>query len=301
MFTAPPGETGLFWGVFDVCVRCIEISSRHSWNISFQHQQNNMEPKTCGRRSRPSQATKAGVHPPCVARWTSFMLVLTSSTKSQLSNPLLLTSHCQYPQQMWEEPFWEWMWAKLLGLITSLCPFWWSTLRTGFPAQQRKHSSQPGPSLVCIKAKRSTGDAISTAFHSVFTHLENNNRMLFVDFSSAFNTISPMKLIGKLSTLGLSTIHCNWILDFLINRPQKVRSGAPRQSPPGMCTQPPLVPAVNRQLQFLTWRELCCEVCGWHHHHRLDFKQQWAFIFLRKCTILQSGVQRTTYCSFVSD
>ncbi len=84
------------------------------------------------------------------------------------------------------------------------------------------------PHQFAFRTNRSTEDAISTALHSVFTHLENNNtyiRMLFVDFSSAVSTISPMKLIGKLSTLGLSTTLCNWILDFLTNRPQTVRIG----------------------------------------------------------------------------
>ncbi len=85
------------------------------------------------------------------------------------------------------------------------------------------------PHQFAFRISRSTEDAITSALHSVFTHLENNNtyiRMLFVDFSSAFNTISPMKLIGKLSTLGLSTTLCNWILDFLTNRPQTVRIGS---------------------------------------------------------------------------
>ncbi len=62
-----------------------------------------------------------------------------------------------------------------------------------------------------FRANRSTEDAISAALHSVFTHHENNNTYI----SSAFNTISPMKLIGKRSTLGLSTTLYNWILDFL--------------------------------------------------------------------------------------
>jgi hypothetical protein len=35
--------------------------------------------------------------------------------------------------------------------------------------------------------------------------------MLFIDYSSAFNTIVP----SKLKTLGLNTSLCNWILDFL--------------------------------------------------------------------------------------
>ena len=48
-------------------------------------------------------------------------------------------------------------------------------------------------------------------------------QMLFIDFSSAFSTIIPQKLIGKLSLLGLNTCLCNWILDFLTGRPQSVR------------------------------------------------------------------------------
>jgi hypothetical protein len=44
-------------------------------------------------------------------------------------------------------------------------------------------------------------------------------RMLFIDYSSAFNTIVPSKLITKLRTLGLNTSLCNWILDFLKGHP----------------------------------------------------------------------------------
>jgi hypothetical protein len=49
--------------------------------------------------------------------------------------------------------------------------------------------------------------------------------MLFIDYSSVFNTIVPSKLINKLRTLGLNTCLCNWILDFLMGRPQVVRVG----------------------------------------------------------------------------
>ncbi|KAK3574434.1 hypothetical protein QTP86_006600 [Hemibagrus guttatus] len=49
--------------------------------------------------------------------------------------------------------------------------------------------------------------------------------MLFIDFSSAFNTIIPQHLIEKLSLLGLNTSLCNWILDFLTGRPQLVQIG----------------------------------------------------------------------------
>ena len=50
-------------------------------------------------------------------------------------------------------------------------------------------------------------------------------RMLFIDYSSVFNTIVPTKLIIKLRTLGLNTSLCNWILDFLMGRPKVVRVG----------------------------------------------------------------------------
>ncbi|KAK3548113.1 hypothetical protein QTP70_004890 [Hemibagrus guttatus] len=49
--------------------------------------------------------------------------------------------------------------------------------------------------------------------------------MLFINFSSAFNTIIPQHLIEKLNLLGTNTSLCNWILDFLTGRPQSVRIG----------------------------------------------------------------------------
>ncbi|KAK3554035.1 hypothetical protein QTP70_019154 [Hemibagrus guttatus] len=76
------------------------------------------------------------------------------------------------------------------------------------------------------RGNSSTEDAISTALHTSLSHLEHLNtyvRMLFVDFSSAFNTIVPHKLVDKLNNLGLTTTLCSWILDFLTNRPQNVK------------------------------------------------------------------------------
>ncbi|XP_028832433.1 uncharacterized protein LOC114788240 [Denticeps clupeoides] len=74
---------------------------------------------------------------------------------------------------------------------------------------------------------RSTNDAISHTIHTTLAHLDNKNcyARLFVDFSSAFNTVIPSKLIQKLRALGLSATLCNWVLDFLTNRRQHVRIG----------------------------------------------------------------------------
>ncbi len=50
-------------------------------------------------------------------------------------------------------------------------------------------------------------------------------RMLFLEYSSAFNTIVPARLVMKLQTLGLNKSLCCWILDFLSGRCQVVRMG----------------------------------------------------------------------------
>jgi gmma-aminobutyric acid receptor subunit gamma/cGMP-dependent protein kinase 2 len=50
--------------------------------------------------------------------------------------------------------------------------------------------------------------------------------MLFIDYSSGFNTIVTMKLINKIRTVGLNTSLCNRILVFLTGRPQVVRVGS---------------------------------------------------------------------------
>ncbi|KAI2652501.1 hypothetical protein H4Q32_005735 [Labeo rohita] len=49
--------------------------------------------------------------------------------------------------------------------------------------------------------------------------------MLFVDYSSAFNTIIPSTLSIKLEHLGLSPLICQWISNFLTGRSQAVRMG----------------------------------------------------------------------------
>ena len=49
--------------------------------------------------------------------------------------------------------------------------------------------------------------------------------MLFIDYSSAFNTIVPSKLIIKLEALGLNPALCNRVLDLLTGHPQVMKVG----------------------------------------------------------------------------
>ena len=74
------------------------------------------------------------------------------------------------------------------------------------------------PHQFAYRKNRSTDDAIATALHLALAHLDKRNiyvRMLFVDYSSAFNTIVPSRLNRKLRHLGIDPSLYNWILDFL--------------------------------------------------------------------------------------
>ncbi len=91
------------------------------------------------------------------------------------------------------------------------------------------HPCYFGPLQFAYRPNRSTDDAISQVLHSSLTHIDSKNgnyvRLLFIDYSSAFNNIVPTKLAVKLSDLGLNTSLCDWIQDFLTARPQVVKVG----------------------------------------------------------------------------
>ncbi|KAI2645121.1 hypothetical protein H4Q32_027825 [Labeo rohita] len=107
------------------------------------------------------------------------------------------------------------------------------------------------PLQFAYRTNRSVDDATAIALHHILQHLESSRtyvRMLFLDYSYAFNTIRPGKLIKKLTDLGITTSICNWILDFLTDRPQVVRMGGlvsdeltiSTGSPQGCCLSPKL-------------------------------------------------------------
>ncbi len=109
-----------------------------------------------------------------------------------------------------------------------------STVMKVFERLLKKHicSSIPAtldPLQFAYHPNRSTDDAISQVLHSSLTYIDSTNgnyvRLLFIDYSSAFNTIVPTKLAVKLSDLGLNTSLCDWIQDFLTARPQVVKIG----------------------------------------------------------------------------
>ncbi|KAK3557277.1 hypothetical protein QTP70_026263, partial [Hemibagrus guttatus] len=127
------------------------------------------------------------------------------------------------------------------------------------------------PFQFVYRPNRSTDDATSTTLHLALTHLDNKDiyiRMLFIDFSSAFNTIIPQHLIKKLSLLGINTSLCNWILDFLTGRPQSVQIGNSISSTTTLSTGAPQ----GCVLSPLLFTLLTCDRAAMHSsNHNIKF------------------------------
>ncbi len=109
-----------------------------------------------------------------------------------------------------------------------------STVMKVFERLLKKHTCSSIPATLAplqfaYWPNRSTDDAISRVLHSSLTNIDSNNgnyvRLLFIDYSSAFNTIVTIKLVFKLTDLGLNSSLCDWIQDFLTGRPQVVKMG----------------------------------------------------------------------------
>ena len=77
------------------------------------------------------------------------------------------------------------------------------------------------------QANRSTDDAIITLIHEIAQHLDGDStyaRSLFLDYSSAFNTMQPHILISRLAEYNIPARLQLLVLDFLTNRQQYVRT-----------------------------------------------------------------------------
>ncbi len=168
--------------------------------------------------------------------WGSALISLLVCLLQSLMSPLL---------PLWFPPPLK----NLSTLLPELLPEWLSSScphinnHEGFSETFKEphlllHPCYFGSFSVCLyRPNRSTNDAISQFLHSSITHIDRKNgnyvRLLFIDYSSAFNTIVPIKLAVKLTDLGLNSSLCDWIQDFLTGRPQVVKwaNSPPTQSP----------------------------------------------------------------------
>ena len=81
------------------------------------------------------------------------------------------------------------------------------------------------PYQFVYKHNRSTKDTSLTLLHNAYTHLEKTGsfvQILFIDFSSAFNTIQPHLMASKLLKLNVNLSLILWIVNFLVNHSQTV-------------------------------------------------------------------------------
>ncbi len=142
------------------------------------------------------------------------------------------------------------------------------------------------PLQFAYRSNRSTDNAIAFTLHTALSHLENKNtyvRMLFVDYSSAFNTIVPATLVAKLQTLGLNRSLCSWILDFLTGRSQVVIMGNNTSSililntgaPQGCVLSPLLYSLYTHDCTATHSSNVISQICWWHNGDRPDHRQRW--------------------------
>ena len=85
---------------------------------------------------------------------------------------------------------------------------------------------QLDPLQFAYKAKRNVEDACLLFTNNILKHLEKNRNYacaLFIDFSSAFNTIQPHVMVQKLKDLNVRNDIIAWVLEFLTHRRQYVK------------------------------------------------------------------------------
>ena len=93
---------------------------------------------------------------------------------------------------------------------------------------QERNRCTPGPLQFAYRTHPGIEDAVLVLLHHLHQHLDRPNtyaQVLFVDFSSAFNTIQPHLMTQKLHHMNVSPKLVLWVHDFLTNRNQYVKIG----------------------------------------------------------------------------
>ncbi len=121
------------------------------------------------------------------------------------------------------------------------------------------------PLQFVYRASMSVDDAVNMGLYFILQHLDRPGtyvRILFLNFSSAFNTIIPDTLQNELTQLSIPTSVCQWIPSFLTDRQQLVRLGKHIQhkydqhwSSSRLCSLPTALLPVHQQLEIkeLNW------------------------------------------------
>ena len=81
------------------------------------------------------------------------------------------------------------------------------------------------PLQFAYRAGRSTEDAVACITHLISKHLTERKsyaRVLYADFSSAFDTVQPQLLVQKLNNMNVNPFIIQWFYSLLTNRSQRV-------------------------------------------------------------------------------
>ena len=90
------------------------------------------------------------------------------------------------------------------------------------------------PLQFAYRPGRGVDDATCTLMDFILLHLDDARafvRLVFIDFSSAFNCIQPHILAGRLATHNIGSGLIAWIMDFLTHRSQRVRVNGTLSAP----------------------------------------------------------------------
>ena len=89
-------------------------------------------------------------------------------------------------------------------------------------------AGQQDPLQFAYSQNWNTKDAILTLLHRLYEHLDRQKtytRVLFIDFSGAFNAIQPHLIVNKLLAMSVNPTLSQWLFSFLTDRTQRVRVG----------------------------------------------------------------------------
>ena len=117
------------------------------------------------------------------------------------------------------------------------------------------------PFQFAYKAKRGVEDATLTLLNVISQHLDSSGscvRILFMDLSSAFNTIQPHLLIKRLLDLQANHSIILWIRSFLCDRPQRVMLGGHLSEEVTLSTGAPQGCVLSPVLFSLYTNEITC-------------------------------------------
>ncbi len=118
--------------------------------------------------------------------------------------------------------------ACLKTCADQLAPIFTRSSTDHWSCAKSPHASNAPPSSPSQRNMSQRNIAVNMGLHFILQHLDRPGtyvRILFVDFSSAFNTIIPDTLQNKLTQLSVPTSVCQWITSFLTDREQLVRLG----------------------------------------------------------------------------